>query len=58
MQPVRPVIAHISGDVSVEDLAEFASSQLSRYKRPTEYHIVEELPQTAAGKRLRRELRK
>ena len=52
------VIAHISGDVSVEDLAEFASSQLSRYKRPTEYHIVEELPQTAAGKRLRRELRK
>lgn len=52
------VIAHVSGDVSVEDLAEFASSQLSRYKRPTEYHIVDELPQTAAGKRLRRELRK
>lgn len=52
------VIAHISGDVSVDELRAFSASQLSGYKRPTEYHIVDELPQTAAGKRLRRELRK
>lgn len=52
------VIAHVSGDVSVDELSEFAASHLSRYKLPTEYHLVDELPQTAAGKRLRRELRK
>ena len=52
------VIAHVSGDVTVAELKEFASSHLSGYKRPTEYHVVDELPHTAAGKFLRRELRK
>jgi len=52
------VIAHVSGDVTVEELEAFAASHLSRYKRPTEYQLVDELPQTSAGKRLRRELRK
>ena len=52
------VIAHVSGDVSVAELKEFALTHLSGYKRPTEYQIVDELPHTAAGKFLRRELRK
>ncbi len=52
------VIAHVSGDVDVAELDEFASAHLSRYKQPTEYHVVDELPQTAVGKNLRRELRK
>ncbi len=52
------VIAHVSGDVDIADLDQFASAHLSRYKRPTEYHVVDKLPQTSVGKNLRRELRK
>lgn len=52
------VIAHVSGDVDVAELDLFASKHLSRYKRPTEYHVVDELPQTAVGKNIRRELRR
>jgi len=51
------VIAHVSGDVDVEDLDRFAAEHLSSYKRPTQYHVVDELPQTPVGKNLRRELR-
>ena len=51
------VVAHVSGDVSVDDLDSFVTARLSRYKCPTEYHLVDELPVAATGKPIRRELR-
>ncbi len=51
------VVAHVSGEVSVDELDAFCRERLSRYKCPTEYHLVEELPVAANGKLLRRALR-
>ena len=51
------VVAHVCGEVTEEELAEFAASQLSKYKRPTEYHFLDELPIAANGKAIRRALR-
>ncbi len=51
------VVAHVLGDVDVEELDTYARSQLSRYKCPTSYKFVDELPVAATGKLIRRELR-
>ncbi len=51
------VVAHVLGDVSVDELDIFARSQLSRYKCPTSYRFVDELPVAPTGKLIRRELR-
>ncbi len=51
------VIAHVLGDVDTAELDAFAQARLSRYKCPTEYHLVEELPVAPTGKLIRRELR-
>ena len=51
------VVAHVSGDVDAGDLDVFIRSQLSRYKCPTEYYFVDELPVAPTGKLIRRELR-
>ncbi len=51
------VIAHILGDATAEELAEHARANLSRYKCPTEYRFVDELPVASSGKIIRRELR-
>ena len=51
------VVAHVSGEVSEEELHSFACERLSRYKCPTEYHFVDELPVAPTGKLIRRELR-
>jgi long-chain acyl-CoA synthetase len=51
------VVAHICGTATEEELAVFAAQQLSRYKRPTEYHFLDELPIAANGKAVRRALR-
>lgn len=51
------VIAHICGTASAEDLDAFARERLTRYKCPTEYHFVDEIPVAPTGKLIRRELR-
>ncbi len=51
------VIAHVLGDIDTAELDAFAQARLSRYKCPTEYHLVEELPVAPTGKLIRRELR-
>ncbi|MGI9597380.1 MAG: class I adenylate-forming enzyme family protein [Acidimicrobiales bacterium] len=51
------VVAHVSGDVTEAELDGFAKARLSRYKCPTEYRFVDELPVAPTGKLIRRELR-
>ncbi|NND75402.1 MAG: AMP-binding protein [Ilumatobacter sp.] len=51
------VVAYVSGTADETALRAHVDSQLSRYKRPTEYHFVEELPISDNGKPRRRELR-
>jgi long-chain acyl-CoA synthetase len=51
------VVAHVSGTATQDDLEQLAQEQLSRYKRPTHYHFLEELPIAANGKAIRRALR-
>lgn len=51
------VVAHISGEATVEELEEHCRANLSRYKWPSEYRLVDELPVSATGKPLRRVLR-
>jgi long-chain acyl-CoA synthetase len=51
---VVPVPGH---DIDEGALAAHAARALARYKCPTRYEIVDELPRTLVGKVLRRELR-
>ena len=51
------VIAHICGSVDADELDVFAKERLTRYKCPTEYRFVDELPVAPTGKLIRRELR-
>ena len=51
------VVAHITGTATREELERHVAEQLSRYKRPTQYHFLDELPIAASGKAIRRELR-
>ncbi len=51
------VVAHVAGDVDLEELDGFAKARLTRYKCPTTYHVVDELPVAPTGKLIRRELR-
>ncbi len=51
------VVAYVSGQVDRDELDAYARGQLSRYKCPTEYNFVDELPVAPTGKLIRRELR-
>ena len=51
------VVAHIAGTATREELERHCDEQLSRYKRPTEYHFLDELPIASNGKAIRRALR-
>lgn len=51
------VVAHVTGTVDEAELTGFVAERLSRYKRPTVYHFLDELPITPTGKAHRRELR-
>jgi long-chain acyl-CoA synthetase len=55
------VAAHVvlrpGGDASVEELIAHCRERLAVYKAPHVVHLVDELPKTASGKILRRELR-
>jgi long-chain acyl-CoA synthetase len=47
----------LSGEVTVAELVEYARSRLAAHKYPRAIEVVDELPKTASGKILRRELR-
>src|SRR5215472_10658689 len=47
-----------SDQQTVEKLQAFVAERLTRYKMPREIHFVQDMPRTASGKILRRELRK
>lgn len=51
------VVAHVTGAAGQEDLEAFVAEHLSRYKRPTLYHFLDELPIAPTGKAIRRALR-
>ncbi len=51
------VIAHVCGSPDLDELDAFAKARLTRYKCPTEYRLVDELPVAPTGKIIRRELR-
>jgi 2-furoate---CoA ligase len=52
------VVAVVVGEATAEELeAHCLESELARFKRPREYRFVDELPKSASGKILRRELR-
>lgn len=51
------VVAHVTGTASRAELEEHVTEHLSRYKRPSEYHFLDELPIAPNGKAIRRALR-
>jgi len=51
------VVAWVVGDADEDSLRSWAEGHLASYKRPMEYHVVDELPLTITGKVMRRELR-
>jgi long-chain acyl-CoA synthetase len=55
--PVAFVQAAPGSPVTADELMEFANAQLAKYKKVRWVEIVEQLPASAAGKILRRELR-
>jgi len=57
-ETVKAFVALRSGSsVTPEELVEFCRSRMAAYKYPRTVEIVEEIPKTATGKFLRRELR-
>ena len=48
---------HEGQSLSLEDLREFAETQLARYKLPLKLHIVDQLPRNPAGKVLKFKLK-
>ncbi|MFK7917688.1 MAG: class I adenylate-forming enzyme family protein [Ilumatobacter sp.] len=51
------VVAHVSGTATQADLEAHVEKHLSRYKQPTVYHFLDELPIAPNGKAIRRALR-
>ncbi len=51
------VVAHVAGTATQQQLEALAAEHLSRYKRPTQYLFLDELPIAANGKPIRRALR-
>jgi fatty-acyl-CoA synthase/long-chain acyl-CoA synthetase len=55
-EAIQAVIV-VSGDVTDEELTAFCRERLARYKVPRDFARIEEIPRTASGKTLKRELR-
>jgi fatty-acyl-CoA synthase len=49
---------HPDKNITLEELRDFGTGHLARYKLPLHLHIVDEIPRNAAGKVLKFELRK
>jgi long-chain acyl-CoA synthetase len=47
-----------AGEVTVEELMNYCTERLPKYKRPKAIQLMDALPKSAVGKILRRELRK
>ena len=45
------------GELTLDELRDFATDKLARYKLPTRLHTIPEIPRNASGKVLKRELR-
>ncbi len=55
--PAAVVVLRPGASLTVEELREFGSDQLARYKLPTVLHVVEGLPRNASGKVMKNVLR-
>lgn len=51
------VVAHVIGTATEAELQEHVAQHLSRYKQPSTYHFLDELPIAPNGKAIRRALR-
>jgi long-chain acyl-CoA synthetase len=51
------VALHAGASATPEEILEFCKENMATYKRPREVEIVDDIPKTATGKYLRRELR-
>ncbi|MEP6300179.1 MAG: AMP-binding protein [Ilumatobacter sp.] len=51
------VVAHVTGTATEAELQEHVARHLSRYKPPSVYHFLDELPIASNGKAIRRALR-
>nr|WHW29231.1 putative AMP-binding protein [uncultured bacterium] len=51
------VVAHVTGTATEDELHDHVAEHLSRYKQPTVYHFLDELPIAPNGKAIRRALR-
>ncbi|MHA1550651.1 MAG: AMP-binding protein [Candidatus Heimdallarchaeaceae archaeon] len=54
--PKAFIVAKEGHDLTAEEVQDFCNEQLSKYKIPKYYEIIDELPLSAAGKVLKREL--
>ncbi len=54
--PKAFIVAKEGHDLTTEEVQDFCNEQLSRYKVPKYYEIIDELPLSAAGKVLKRKL--
>ena len=50
------MIAFVAGDVTEDEIRAHCSSELASYKVPRKIKVMDELPRTATGKILKREL--
>lgn len=52
----RVLVAYVAGDVTEEEILDHCSTELASYKVPRRVKVMDELPRTATGKILKREL--
>jgi len=50
------IVPKPGSDLTADELSEFCAERLADYKRPRQFHFLEELPRNATGKVLKREL--
>jgi long-chain acyl-CoA synthetase len=55
---VAYIVPHAGAEIDAGALDSRCLDAIARYKRPREYHVIEELPRNTAGKVLRSELRR
>lgn len=56
--PMALVVPAGDAEITLEDIQEFCRDKLARFKTPKQLAVLDELPRTATGKVLKRELRK
>jgi malonyl-CoA/methylmalonyl-CoA synthetase len=56
-ESVAAFVVGLDGDPDIDALALLAAQELTSFKRPREFHVVDALPRNAMGKVIRRDLR-